>query len=125
MPPTQSVGRSYPAYKHSGARLPKSHQRSWWRPPNGGVQPRRGCASKPKVAVLGYLGTADRVASQPQRGCASKPKVAVLGYLGTADRVASQPQRGCASKPKVAVLGYLGTADRVASQPQRGCGPSA
>src|ERR1700694_3785455 len=35
---------------------------------NVGRQPRRGCASKPKVAVLGYLGTADRVASQPQRG---------------------------------------------------------
>src|SRR2546426_8627737 len=41
-----------------------------WSGINSGVaSTRRGCASKPKVAVLGYLGTADRFGSQPQRGC--------------------------------------------------------
>ena len=83
-----------------------------------GPNPERGCASQPRVAVLGYPGTPDRDGSQPQRGCASAPgDDERAGLCNTYSR--PQPLRGCREmmasatqpSPRVAEYGNPGLKD--------------
>jgi hypothetical protein len=67
-------------------------------------------------ALRFIVGTGLISAGNLNRGCASVPKVAVLGYLGyTAFGVGTQPLWGCdpiAAPPKVAEYSNLGLNDR-------------